>query len=340
MAISLSDVESRNLDVVSSSLLFTLGVLVGTLFEPAYATVGVIPLIILYSRQFKIAIFLCGLFSYQSFSLCNIYLQFPQIFLGISKNFCDYIDTLPYQYTGLTKAFLQGDKSDLSVEVLQAFRNAGAAHLLALSGLHLGIIYIIFDKVVFIVDRYKYLRFILVCGFTLVFTLMTGAGPSIVRAFLFITINEIARLAGTKTRLYEVLCLALLIQLFINPLSIYSVGFQLSYSAVAGITILYPWLRNCYQDGSRILKKVWNAMSLAISCQMFTTPISYICFGTFPRYFLLANLLGIPLTIIFMVCSIVVIGLSAISLCPAFLYSITDLFGTLLMFVLEVISKL
>lgn len=154
------------------------------------------------------------------------------------------IDNIPYpsETTGpLVKALLTGDKSDLTKEITEIFRDSGASHILALSGLHLGVLYLILARLTSPLGNSPWarkLRYSLIIVAALFYSIMTGATPSIIRAFLFITINETARLLGRKREPVRVLLAALTIQLAIRPDVIASVAFQLSYMAMAGIFLL------------------------------------------------------------------------------------------------------
>ena len=258
------------------------------------------------------------------------------------------IDAIPFPSQGtapLLKALLTGDRSSLSPETVQVFRGSGASHLLALSGLHMGILYLLFDyltKALGNSPTARRIRFGLILGAAFFFTLMTGAGPSIVRAFLFIGLNETLRLLGRPRKAIRVFCVALLIQLALDPGVIRSLGFQLSYLAMAGIFLLYPILEKWYPKGSRYnpLRWLWNTAALSISCQVFTAPLAWLRFHTFPKYFLLTNLLALPLTTALLSTAVVTILLSAAGLCPALLVTATDGLGRLLLWVLEIICAM
>ena len=258
------------------------------------------------------------------------------------------IDSIPFradETAPLLKALLTGDRSALTSATIAVFRSSGASHLLALSGLHVGIIYLLLDKAGSVLGASplaRKLRFAAVVAASGWFTLMTGASPSIVRAFLFILINEVLRLTLRPRRPLRVLCLALLIQLVLDPSVVRSTGFQLSYLAMAGIFLLYPRLESWYPAGSRWnpLRRLWQSAALAISCQLFTAPLAWLRFHSFPRYFLLTNLLAIPLTTGLMVCALATLGLWALGACPALLITATDGLGRLLLSVLEVIATL
>lgn len=268
--------------------------------------------------------------------------------LGWAVKLKALISRMPFkahETSPLLTALLTGDRSGLTRETVSAFRGSGASHILALSGLHMGILYLILDKLTLPLGKSraaKWARAILLVSAAGWFTLMTGAGPSIVRAFLFILIGETCTLAGRRRKPSRVLCLALLVQLVITPGVIRSLGFQLSYLAMAGIVLLYPVLEKWYPEGSRFnpLRKIWQMASIAISCQLFTGPLAWIKFGTFPRHFLLTNIMAIPIVTLLMWSAVVSLALeAAFGWCPAPLITITDGLSRLLVWVLTVISS-
>ena len=258
------------------------------------------------------------------------------------------IDALPFRHgsTGpLLKAFLTGDRSGLGKETVAVFRQSGASHLLALSGLHIGIIYTLLSRATIIFGNSpaaRIVRFAVTVPAALCFTLMTGASPSIVRAFLFITLSELTMLLGRKRDPLKVFAGALIIQLVINPTVITSVGFQLSYSAMLGIFILFPPMQRWYPRSGRFdpIRKVWEAAALSIACQATTAPIAWFYFRTFPRYFLITNLLAIPLTTGVIFLAIGALALSAAGLCPPILLRAVDAAATALLRTLEIIAAM
>lgn len=253
---------------------------------------------------------------------------------------------IPFKSSGtapLLQALFTGDRSALPPELTAAFRRSGASHILALSGLHMGIIYMVFDRLSKVLGRSpaaRYVRFaaiILAAGF---FTIMTGASPSIVRAFLFILINEVLTLTARPRKAVRVLCLALLVQLVLQPEVISTLGFQLSYLAMGGIFILYPVMEKWYPESRSPLRRVWKSAALAISCQVFTAPLVWLRFHTFPRYFLLTNLMALPLTTVLMTSALITITLAATGMAPEVLVNTTDWICSLLTGTLEIIASL
>ena len=259
-----------------------------------------------------------------------------------------FIDSIPFPSEGtapLLKALLTGDRSGLSRDTMRVFWESGGAHLLALSGLHIGILYLFLSRLLWPLGnsprahRIRYFITVLAAG---LFTLATGASPSIVRAFLFILINETARLIGRPRNALRVLSTALLIQLVLNPSAITSVGFQLSYLAMAGIFLLYPRLEAWWPKGPRIdpLRKVWQAAALSISCQVFTGPLAWYWFHTFPTYFLITNLLAMPVTTLLMGSAVTTLVLQGLGCCPAILIQLTDALCSALVWILGIISSM
>lgn len=221
--------------------------------------------------------------------------------------------------TSLLCALLTGDRSGLAPATVKAFRDSGAAHILALSGLHLGVIYAILSKLLSLLGNSraaKLTRSALIILFSAFYTLMTATSPSLVRAFLFILLNELSRLSPSRERgPLSVFCSALTLQLLFNPEAIDSVGFQLSYLSLLGILTIFPRLRDWYpsaQGSERYdpMRKIWSAMALSISCQLLTAPLVWFHFHSFPKYFLLTNLIALPLTEGLMVSAVIALLLS------------------------------
>lgn len=270
---------------------------------------------------------------------------------GACQELCTVIDKIPYtseDVRGLVKALLIGDRSGLNREITGIFRTSGAAHLLALSGLHLGILYLMLLWITAPLGNgraSRIVRFLLIVSASCFYSLLTGAAPSIVRAFLFILLNETCKLTGREREPLRVLLAGLTIQLALKPGVIASVGFQLSYLAMAGIYLTYPMLESWYPaSGNRRLdrwnpfRRIWKAASLTISCQLCTAPVAWFHFRTFPQYFLLTNLIAMPLTSVIMMLSVLTILLSAIGCCPAWMVALDERAVSLLLGCLRTIS--
>lgn len=246
----------------------------------------------------------------------------------------------------LLRALLAGDRAALPATVTAAFRASGASHLLALSGLHLGVLYLLLSRGLSVFGNTPALRrvrsgvLVLFCGF---YTWMTGGSPSLVRAFLFVLAAETLRhFPGRRHRLTDILCIALTLQLLFSPRVVTSAGFQLSYLAMAGIALVFPRLQGWYPGKRRSdpFRWVWNSAALSVSCQVFTAPLVALRFGTFAPYFLLTNLLALPLTEALVFSAVATLTLGTAGLLPPFLAPLTDRLATLLVRSLEIISTM
>lgn len=260
------------------------------------------------------------------------------------------IDNLPFadsDTNAIIKALLTGERADIPRKVSEAFRDSGASHILALSGMHLSIVYGILSRLLSILGnspaavRARSLLIVLTCGF---YTLATGAGESIVRALIFILIGETARLTGRFRSTGSILFGALLIQLAVDPQSARSVGFQLSYAAMAGIAFIFPWLRRLWpsHDDPRKdpVRWIWNSAAMSLACQLTTGPLAYAYFGTFPTHFLLTNLIAVPLSGMIIPTAIMTLLLSCLGICPGIMLRATEMLVQALSAALSVIASM
>lgn len=198
----------------------------------------------------------------------------------------------------VVKALAIGDKSMLSRRTKSDFRRSGATHLLALSGLHVGIIYKLTGWLLALLGGSylsRLLRSAVTISFLWVFAAVSGLSPSITRAVLMITIFEVGSMAGRRSDgLNSLSASAILITVF-NPAAPWEISFQMSFLACFSIFTVFPSLNTLLDTRLRILNFIWDSATLAISCQMTTGVLAWIYFGTFPEYFIITNLLTVPL---------------------------------------------
>lgn len=192
----------------------------------------------------------------------------------------------------LIKAILLGDKSDLDVDVKQAFINTGAMHMLAVSGLHVGIIVMLLGlmfKYLFLF-RGKNLAFILMILLLWFYAFLTGFSASVVRAVVMFTILIVAQLLRRGYQPITSLSIAAFVILLFDPLALFDIGFQLSFLAMAGIFSVFPILENGFVSKNKLLDLIWKGTVIGLAAQVFTIPISLYYFKQFPNYFFLSNL--------------------------------------------------
>lgn len=288
-----------------------------------------------------------------------------------SYAFREFIDSVPFPDDGcnaMVKAFLTGDQSDLGMKTRNAFRESGASHLLALSGMHLSLIYLVISRLLSVMGNtpaVKVARSVLIIIVSAFYTILTGAAPSLARAFYFILLRECSLLTCRSPENMDILCGALLVQVAICPHTVTSVGFQLSYLAMTGIYLLYGPLDGLWEMsfGNRAcrgdtgtekttvtegkfkymyipLRKIWSMCSLSVSCQIATAPAVLLYFGTFPQYFLITNLLCIPLSNIVIVLSLFSLPLYYAGICPEILLQAVNKLTDCMVWILETIASL
>ncbi len=193
-------------------------------------------------------------------------------------------------------AMTLGDKSALTKELKDDYSISGASHILALSGLHLGIIYTILS-LLFVRRRHKEIGiFLIICAiWTYVF--IVGLPVSAIRAAVMLTIYSVISLTNRDRMSLNALSVAAVAILVCNPLDIYDVGFQMSFMAVLFIFLLYKPLLEIIPKRVRdfpILRNVWQMAAVSLAAQIGVAPLIALYFGRFSSYFLLTNFIAVP----------------------------------------------
>lgn len=237
------------------------------------------------------------------------------------------------QTAGLLRGLLLADRSEIDYETKQNFINAGVIHILAVSGLHVGYV-LLFFIVVF--GRFNlYLRSLFIIVGIFCFMLITGVPASVFRATLMTSIIIIAFLTNRSTNLLNSIALSAVIILVIQPHQIFNPGFQLSYSAVSAIALVYPIIQREIQPmkiQNEFFKKVLLFIGVSLSAQIGTLPFTVAYFNKISLIALLANLIVIPLAALIVGLGIITILVGSISIWLASFLGITNNFITALMF--------
>ncbi|MBD0331231.1 MAG: ComEC family competence protein [Chitinophagaceae bacterium] len=213
---------------------------------------------------------------------------------------------------GLAEALLIGYKDDLDKNLVQSYTNTGVVHIIAISGLHLGLIYWLLLIITKPLRRKKFnwLRIIIILSSLWLFSILAGAQPSVLRSAVMFTFIALAEVSGRKTSVYNTLALSAFILLCINPFWLWDVGFQLSYAAVLSIFIFFKPIYNWIYLPNKAIDFIWKLNAVTLAAQILTVPISIYHFHQFPVLFFLTNLVAVPLS------SIILIG--EILLCSVF----------------------
>lgn len=214
---------------------------------------------------------------------------------------------------GIAEALLIGFKEDLDRDLVQAYSNAGVVHIIAISGLHLGLIYVIITWMLHAIPwirRRKTTCAIITIVLLWIFALVTGASPSVLRSASMFTCVIVGKMADRKTHVYQSLAASASIMLCINPYLLWDVGFQLSYSAVAGIVILQQPIQRSIFFKNSFIQKAWQLMSVTLAAQITTFPICLYYFHQFPVLFFFTNMVVVPLATIILCAEIALLAIS------------------------------
>jgi competence protein ComEC len=200
---------------------------------------------------------------------------------------------------GLAEAMLIGYKDDLDKNLVQSYSATGVVHIIAISGLHLALIYWLLNMLTKPLEKLKRARYvkplIIISGLWL-FSLAAGASPSVLRAALMFTCLVIGNNLYRKTPIYNSLAASAFLLLCINPFWLWDAGFQLSYAAVLSIVLFMKPIYNCWYVRNKAANHCWKLLSVTMAAQILTAPICLYHFHQFPTLFLFTNLVAVPLS--------------------------------------------
>lgn len=198
----------------------------------------------------------------------------------------------------LLKAVCLGDRSDLTGDMKQDYSYAGAMHLLAVSGLHLGLIWWVLYHLFFWMVRItgkELPRSLILIILLWIFAFVSGFSSSVSRAATMFTLFTAGRLMDQRIHALNGILVSAFVLILIHPQELLNVGFQLSYAAILGIVCLYPVLRSKLKIKNRLLRRIWEASLLSFTAQLSTAPLVIYYFHQVPVYSLITSLLTIPL---------------------------------------------
>ena len=206
---------------------------------------------------------------------------------------------LSSQSNAILKALVLGDRSDINAATNTKFANSGIIHILAVSGLHVGIIALLLfqfiERALFFTRPNAWTKTIFIIVGLIAFAEISGGAPPVWRAVIMSSIYLISKSISRKTHPLNLLGLAGMLILSLNPTDLFSVSFQLSFLAVGGIVTFTPWLLYIYQPQRWLLKKAWAIIALGISAQIGTLPLTLFYFHQLPLLSPIAGLIAIPL---------------------------------------------
>jgi competence protein ComEC len=264
----------------------------------------------------------------------------PSTIMGYALHARDWADKTLKRFVegereqAIASALVLGVVDGLDNELLNAYAATGAMHVLAVSGLHISIIYMILLWLLKPLYKFRSGPWILAVISLFVlwgYAFITGLSPSVLRAVTMFSFMAIARPTHQSTNIYNTLAASAFCLLIFDPYLIMSVGFQLSYLAVLGIVYLQPGLYQLWEPRNWLWDEVWKITCVSIAAQIATFALGLLYFHQFPNYFLLSNLLVIPGSFLVLILGIVILAVSFVSV-------LASLLGFLLMWLIKILN--
>ena len=214
---------------------------------------------------------------------------------------------------GVAAAILLGYDDNLADEVRKNYVAAGSMHILCVSGMHVGIIYLLASFLLGFLNRKKWqkaLKQVLLLTLIWFYALIAGLSPSILRSALMISFVIIGEIIHRKGFIINSIAGSAFVLLCINPSNLFEIGFLLSYAAVMGIVVLQSPIYNLLYVRNKLLDKAWQMTAVAVAAQIATIPFTLFYFNQFSTYFWLSNLLMTPISFIVVISGMVLLLVS------------------------------
>lgn len=243
----------------------------------------------------------------------------------------------------LANAILLGEKSQLGGEIKETFVRSGSAHVLAVSGMHIGVIFLILSQLVNLFPKRTFQRkfaTILTMLLLAIYVLLSGASPSAVRAGIMFELLLFAELLNRKRLILNAIFFTGLLQLAFDPNLLFDVSFQLSFSAVLGIIFINPMFSMIFKPNNKVFKLFYESLTVSLSAQIAVLPFSLYYFGAFPVWFWLSSLLTTQLVFVIVFVGFLMLLLAFVPVLNEILATIFSFSANLLVEILSWISNL
>jgi competence protein ComEC len=216
------------------------------------------------------------------------------------KKFSRYIPDP--EASSMASTLILGYRADLNKDLIDAYSKTGTMHVLSVSGMHVGIVFLVLSFLLKPMNKSKKLilvRAIIIIAVIWFYSLLTGFSPSVCRSALMLSFVVLGKAMNKNQNTYNLMAISAFFLLLYDPYYLFDVGFQLSYLAVVGLVYFHPIIYHAFYIKYKLLDHVWSYCALSIAAQLATFPLSIYYFHQFPVYFLLSNLLIVlPVAII------------------------------------------
>jgi len=196
-------------------------------------------------------------------------------------------------------ALTLGYTDDLQPDIRASYSSTGVMHILSVSGMHVGVVYIVMAFLLSFMNRsqrLKVLKGLFIMLFLWAYAFLSGMSAAVIRAAIMFSFVSVASCFERKSLIYNTIFASAFFMLIYNPNFLYDVGFQLSYSAVLSIIFFQPIVDKLYKPTNKVGRFTWEMLSVSLAAQLGTMPFTLYYFQQFPNYFLLTNFIAIPLS--------------------------------------------
>ncbi|MFZ4708179.1 MAG: ComEC/Rec2 family competence protein, partial [Bacteroidales bacterium] len=264
---------------------------------------------------------------------------------AVSKKFVAILgeNGLKGQEFAVASALILGQNDMLDNETRQAYSGSGVTHILSVSGLHVGVIYIIINFLLGFMKKdgwQLYSKTVLILLTIWVYALLTGMSPPVMRSAAMFTFISFGNASKRYVHIINSLAVSALCLLLIDPLMISNIGFQLSYLAIVGIVFINKPIAGLFDPRNKIVKEIWGLIAVSLAAQIATAPLTLLYFHQFPAYFIPANLIAIPLSFLAIYAGVAVLATSFIPVISNFLGLLTNYLLFVLNYSVGFIEKL
>jgi competence protein ComEC len=212
-------------------------------------------------------------------------------------------------------ALLLGYVDEVDSDLLNDYSSTGVIHILSVSGMHVGMIFIVLETLFVFLEKRKYsayLKAVLIIVFIWLYALITGLSPAVMRAAAMLSLIIIGKAMNRYPDMLNTLAASMIFLIMWQPLLLADIGFELSYLAVIGIVLLYKPIHALIVLNTGWLDKVWSIVAVSIAAQLGTLPLCLYYFHQFPNYFMITNIVVIPLSNLIVYTGIVALALGGI----------------------------
>jgi competence protein ComEC len=247
----------------------------------------------------------------------------------VSNKFVDILrhNGLKGREFAVASALIMGQSNMLDNETLQAYSGTGVMHILSVSGLHVGVIFIIISFLLRFIKKkgaQLYLKTAIILFTIWAYALLTGMSPSVMRSAAMFTFISLGNASNRYVHIINSLGVSALALLLYDPLMISNIGFQLSYIAIIGIVFINKPLADLWDPKNRVAGYIWDLIAVSIAAQIATAPLAMMYFHQFPVYFIPANLVAIPLSFLAIYSGVAVLATALIPVISNFFGIITN----------------